>query len=105
MATRKIRPYATLSSPALADGIGALDVQLRELQTKMRQLKDEWIKRKLVRVEGDAFTVLKSDVERSTFDIATAKEVLGEDVLAPFYHPSVGAKFTIKASEKLAQAA
>jgi hypothetical protein len=105
MARKVIRPFATLPSTALADGIGALDVQLRDLQTKMKNLKAKWIARKLVRVEGTAFTMLCSPVERETFNIAAATAALGEKVLAPYYHENISQKFTIKASEQLAQAA
>jgi hypothetical protein len=105
MSKIKVRPHYHTPDTDIADNIGVLDVQLRDLQTKIKGLKDEFALRGLVKVEGDCFTVLRSDVVRNVLNVEALEEAIGKDQLDEYRTESHSTKFTIRASEKLAEAA
>ncbi len=70
--------YDNMTPAMLADLLGTLDVEIKQREAAMKELKAELIARGIEKAEGNTFNATKSESVRWTLDQAAAKEALGE---------------------------
>ena len=70
--------FHNLPDEALADAIGRADAVSKAVEAELKALKDEFKRRGLTEVAGDAFTVTATEQIAGRLDAKAVKEYLGE---------------------------
>lgn len=84
--------------PALADAYGEIDAQIKALEKQRDALKAEMLKRKTAEFEGDRFTILRSEYDRTALDTTALKAALGEDIVAEYSKTTTCTRLTVRAT-------
>ncbi|MBF0246822.1 MAG: hypothetical protein HQL36_01920 [Alphaproteobacteria bacterium] len=80
---------------ALVDAIGDLDGEIKALQDRMKDAKEEFTRRGLDKALGERFSVCRSESVSWRLDTKAVKTAMGEDWCTAHSKPSLSARFTI----------